>query len=225
MCTKYTAYLRVSTDRQGKSGLGLEAQQAAVEAFVAGRGADARLLQSFTEVESGKHADRPELARAMEHARLTGSTLLIAKLDRLSRDAHFLIGLQKSGVAFTACDMPYADQFTVGIMALVAQKEREMISERTKAALQAAKARGVKLGNPRGAAHLRGLGNPAGAAANKRGAMARAEGLRSTFDAIRADGVVSANGIAERLNEREIATPRGGRWSARTVSDVLMRLA
>ena len=149
MCTKYTAYLRVSTDRQGKSGLGLEAQQAAVEAFVAGRGADARLLQSFTEVESGKHADRPELARAMEHARLTGSTLLIAKLDRLSRDAHFLIGLQKSGVAFTACDMPYADQFTVGIMALVAQKEREMISERTKAALQVAKARDTRLGNPR----------------------------------------------------------------------------
>jgi DNA invertase Pin-like site-specific DNA recombinase len=139
MCTKYTAYLRVSTDRQGKSGLGLEAQQAAVEAFVAGRSADARLLQSFTEVEIGKHADRPELARAMEHARLTGSTLLIAKLDRLSRDAHFLIGLQKSGVAFTACDMPYADQFTVGIMALVAQKEREMISERTKAALAAAR--------------------------------------------------------------------------------------
>jgi DNA invertase Pin-like site-specific DNA recombinase len=116
-------------------------------------------LATYTEVESGKHDDRPELVKAMDHAKLTGSTLLIAKLDRLCRDAHFLLGLQKAGVAFTACDMPHADQFTVGIMALVAQKEREAISQRTKEALAAAKARGVTLGNPNGAAHLRHLGN------------------------------------------------------------------
>ena len=226
MCTKFVAYYRVSTDKQGKSGLGLEAQEAAVVAFIASKGENARLLASFVEIESGKRSDnRPQLKLAMEQARLTGATLLIAKLDRLSRDAHFLLGLQKAGVKFVAVDMPEANELVVGLMALIAQAERQMISARTKAALAAAKARGVKLGNPRGAAHLRGLGNPAGVAALKRGAMTRAEGLRATIEAIRAEGVVSANGIAGRLNEREIATPRGGRWSARTVSDVLARLA
>jgi DNA invertase Pin-like site-specific DNA recombinase len=226
MCTKFVAYYRVSTDKQGKSGLGLEAQEAAVVTFIASKGEDARLLASFCEIESGKRSDnRPQLKLAMERARLTGATLLIAKLDRLSRDAHFLLGLQKAGVKFVAVDMPEANELVVGLMALIAQAERQMISARTKAALAAAKARGVKLGNPRGAAHLRGLGNPAGVAALKRGAMTRAEGLRATIEAIRAEGVVSANGIAGRLNEREIATPRGGRWSARTVSDVLARLA
>ena len=226
MCTKFVAYYRVSTDKQGKSGLGLEAQEAAVVAFIASKGENARLLASFVEIESGKCSDnRPQLKLAMEQARLTGATLLIAKLDRLSRDAHFLLGLQKAGVKFVAVDMPEANELVVGLMALIAQAERQMISARTKAALAAAKARGVKLGNPRGAAHLRGLGNPAGVAALKRGAMTRAEGLRATIEAIRAEGVVSANGIAGRLNEREIATPRGGRWSARTVSDVLARLA
>jgi DNA invertase Pin-like site-specific DNA recombinase len=226
MCTKFVAYYRVSTDKQGKSGLGLEAQEAAVVAFIASKDEDARLLASFVEIESGKRSDnRPQLKLAMEQARLTGATLLIAKLDRLSRDAHFLLGLQKAGVKFVAVDMPEANELVVGLMALIAQAERQMISARTKAALAAAKARGVKLGNPRGAAHLRGLGNPAGVAALKRGAMVRAEGLRATIEAIRAEGVISANGIAGRLNEREIATPRGGRWSARTVSDVLARLA
>jgi DNA invertase Pin-like site-specific DNA recombinase len=136
MCTSFVGYVRVSTDRQGKSGLGLEAQQAAVDQFVAGRGVDARLLKTFTEVESGKRRDnRPELEAAMHHAKITGSKLLIAKLDRLSRDAHFLLGLQKAGVPFVACDMPDANNLTVGIMALVAQQEREAISQRTKAGL------------------------------------------------------------------------------------------
>jgi DNA invertase Pin-like site-specific DNA recombinase len=194
-------------------------------AFVASKGEDARLLASFVEIESGKRSDnRPQLALAMEQARLTGATLLIAKLDRLSRDAHFLLGLQKAGVKFVAADMPEANELVVGLMALIAQAERQMISARTKAALAAAKARGVKLGNPRGAAHLRGLGSSAGVAALKSGAKERAEGLRATIEAIKAEGVTSANGLAARLNEREIATPRGGRWSARTVSDVLARL-
>jgi DNA invertase Pin-like site-specific DNA recombinase len=189
------------------------------------QGRGRRLLASFVEIESGKRSDnRPQLALAMEHARLTGGTLLIAKLDRLSRDAHFLLGLQKAGVKFVAVDMPEANELVVGLMAIIAQAERQMISARTKAALAAAKARGVKLGNPRGAAHLRGLGSPAGVAAIKRKATERAEGLRATIDAVRAEGVTSANGIAGRLNEREIATPRGGRWSARTVTDVLARL-
>lgn len=224
MCNRYVAYYRVSTAKQGSSGLGLEAQQAAVEAFLAGRGADAKLLASYKEVESGKRDDRPELARAMQHAKLTGAILLIAKLDRLSRDAHFLLGLQKAGIEFTACDMPHADKFTVGIMAMVAQKEREAISQRTKEALAAAKARGVKLGNPNGAAHLKGLGNAAAAAALKKGAQGRAEALKTTFDQMRERGVVSANAMSRELNDADIATPRGGRWTARSVLNILERL-
>ena len=142
MCQNYVGYYRVSTEKQGKSGLGLEAQQTAVEAFIASKGADAKLVATFTEVESGKRSDnRPELTKAMEHARLTGATLLIAKLDRLSRDAHFLLGLQKAGVRFVAADMPEANELVVGIMAVIAQAERKMISTRTKAALAEARKR------------------------------------------------------------------------------------
>ena len=237
MCQNYVAYRRVSTAGQHRSGLGLEAQEAAVEAFIAGKGVDARLLASFTEVESGRRSDnRPELARAMEHARLTGSTLLIAKLDRLSRDAHFLLGLQKEGVAFTACDMPYADQFTVGVLALVAQKEREAISTRTKEALAGARKRVAvtgqrkhpeikRLGCPTGAEHLRGKGFEERA---RQALMAatreRAVGLASTFAALKAEGVMSATGLAKALNERGYATPRGGQWTARSVINVQGRL-
>jgi DNA invertase Pin-like site-specific DNA recombinase len=224
MCRNFVSYLRVSTAKQGASGLGLEAQQAAVAAFIAGKGADAKLMASYIEVESGKRDDRPELARAMEHARLTGATLLIAKLDRLSRDAHFLIGLQKAGAAFVACDMPDANALTVGIMALVAQQEREAISRRTREALAAAKARGVKLGCPNGAKHLRKYGGEAGVKAIKAGADKRAAGLAATIGAIRSEGIASARGIAKALNERGIVTARGGQWSASTVLDVLARL-
>ena len=224
MCN-FVAYFRVSTAAQGRSGLGLEAQQAAVAAFLAAKAADATLLASFTEVESGKRDDRPELAKALEHARLTGATLVIAKLDRLSRDAHFLLGLQKAGVPFTAVDMPHADNFTVGIMALVAQKEREAISTRTRDALKAAKARGVKLGCPTGAAHLRGRGfNLLGAAALKAAADDRAKGLSATIEALKAEGIVSANATAAALNARGYSTPRGGKWTARAVLNVIARL-
>jgi DNA invertase Pin-like site-specific DNA recombinase len=216
----------VSTERQGKSGLGLEAQKASVGAFIAARNGGARLLASYIEVESGKCDDnRPKLMQAMKRARLTNSVLLIAKLDRLSRDAHFLLGLQKAGVRFTACDMPEANEMVVALMAIIAEAERKMISDRTKAALQAAKARGVKLGNPRGAAHLRQFGNAAAAAAVHRRAEERAAGLASTVEAIRAEGITSANGIAAALNAREIATPRGGKWTARAVLNVTARLA
>jgi DNA invertase Pin-like site-specific DNA recombinase len=223
MCRNYVAYYRVSTAKQGKSGLGLEAQEAAALAFIGGKGSDAKLLASFTEVESGKSADRPELAKAMEHARLTGATLLIAKLDRLSRDAHFLLGLQKAGVEFTAADMPHADKFTVGIMAMVAQKEREAISQRTKEALAAAKARGQKLGNPNGAVHLRRFGNGLAVNAIKAKAQDRATGLAATLAELRAEGITSANAIATTLNARNYATPRGGRWTARSVLNVVRR--
>jgi DNA invertase Pin-like site-specific DNA recombinase len=225
MCRNYISYLRVSTESQGRSGLGLEAQQAAVAAFIASKGADAKLLSPpYVEIESGKRDDRPQLAKALEHARLTGATLLIAKLDRLSRDAHFLIVLQKAGVQFVAADMPEANALTVGIMALVAQQEREAISRRTREALAAAKARGVKLGCPNGAAHLRKYGGAAGVEAIKAGADKRAAGLAATFEAIKAEGIESARGIAKALNERGIVTARGGQWSASTVLDVQARL-
>ena len=147
--SRFVAYYRVSTARQGRSGLGLEAQREAVRAFMGG--STRELAEAFTEIESGKHDDdRPQLARALDACRLTGAVLVIAKLDRLSRDAHFLLGLEKAGVEFVAADMPNANRLTVRLMAVIAQEEREMISARTKAALAAAKARGTKLGGNRG---------------------------------------------------------------------------
>jgi DNA invertase Pin-like site-specific DNA recombinase len=145
---RFVAYYRVSTAQQGRSGLGLEAQREAVRVFL--DGSAGALAEAFTEVESGKNDDRPQLARALDTCRLTGAVLVIAKLDRLSRDAHFLLGLEKAGVEFVAADMPNANRLTVRLMAVIAQEEREMISARTKAALAAAKARGKKLGGNRG---------------------------------------------------------------------------
>ncbi len=153
LTTRLVAYERVSTARQGRSGLGLEAQRKAIGDFATSRAAD--VIGRFTEVESGGKDARPELAKALHLAKLTGATLVIAKLDRLSRNAVFLLTLRDSGVRFLAVDMPEANDLTVGIMALVAQQEREAISRRTKEALAAAKARGVKLGNPNWASQPR----------------------------------------------------------------------
>jgi DNA invertase Pin-like site-specific DNA recombinase len=184
---RFVAYERVSTARQGTSGLGLEAQRKAIEDFARSRGAD--LIGRFTEVESGRNPDRPELAKALHLAKVTGATLVIAKLDRLSRNAAFLLTLRDSGARFLAVDMPEANDLTVGIMALVAQAEREAISRRTREALAVAKARGVKLGNPNGAAALRRSGKcgmPLRAAV-KRNAEAHARDL--------APAIFSANGV------------------------------
>jgi DNA invertase Pin-like site-specific DNA recombinase len=176
------------------------------------------------EVESGKKADRKELAKALERCKLTGATLVIAKLDRLSRDAHFLLGLEKSRVSFVCADMPDANNFTVGIMALVAQQEREMISKRTKEALAAAKARGVKLGCPNGAAHLRQYGNELGVKAIKANADALAESLRATVEDIQLNVAVSFAGIAKELNTQKIKTARGGKWHPSSVKRLMERL-
>jgi DNA invertase Pin-like site-specific DNA recombinase len=148
----FVAYYRVSTDRQGQSGLGLDAQRAAVAGFVGAR----ELIAEFTEVESGKRADRPQLAAALELCRRQRAMLVIAKLDRLARNVAFIANLMESGVEFTAVDMPYANRLTLHILAAVAEHEREMISARTKAALAAARARGVRLGRPdRETRHMR----------------------------------------------------------------------
>ena len=221
---RFIAYERVSTARQGVSGLGLEAQRHSIDAFAASRNAE--VLARFTEVESGRNPDRPELAKALHLSKITGATLVIAKLDRLSRNAAFLLTLRDSGVRFLAVDLPEANDLTVGIMALVAQAEREAISRRTKEALAVAKARGVRLGNPNGAAALRraGKGGVALRAAVVANADQHAQDLRAVVEAILADGVTSLRGIAEEMNRRGMRTRRGGQWQVSNVGNLLLRL-
>lgn len=220
---RLVAYERVSTARQGASGLGLEAQRKTIEDFAASRGAE--VLARFTEVESGRRADRPELAKALHLAKVTGATLVIAKLDRLSRNAAFLLALRDSGVHFVAVDMPEANDLTVGIMALVAQAEREAISRRTKEALAVAKARGVKLGNPNGAESLRraGKGGVALREAVKANADQFAKDLEAVVADIRAAGHCSLRAVASELTRRGIQTRRGGEWQVSNVKGLLKR--
>ncbi|RYB01378.1 recombinase family protein [Lichenibacterium ramalinae] len=221
---KFVSYLRVSTKRQGASGLGLEAQRTAVADYL--NGGHWTVLQEVVEVESGKKDDRPKLAEAMALCRVHGATLVIAKLDRLSRDAHFLLGLQKAGVRFVAADMPEANELTIGILAVVAQAERKMISARTKAALAAAKARGVKLGGDRGNLALIGeRAREAGRAALTRMAASRAADLAPIIADLRAGGAMSLRELAAGLNARQVPTARGGSWSPTQVSRLLERVA
>jgi len=220
--TRFISYLRVSTSKQGKSGLGLEAQRESVSQFI--NGSACHLLDEFVEVESGKKDNRPQLTKALHQCKVTGSTLLIAKLDRLSRDAHFLLGLQKAGVKFVAADMPEANEMMVGFMALMAQNEREMISKRTKEALAAAKRRGVKLGNPNGAACLKGLGNNQAIAKVKENSQKRTDDLRPIIDDIRLTGIVSVRGITSELNQRGILTPRNKSWHTTSVARLISKL-
>lgn len=208
----FVAYYRVSTERQGKSGLGLTAQRQAVQGYL--NGGDWRLLAEFTEVESGKNNNRPQLAAAMRECQLTGARLLIAKLDRLSRNAHFLLGLRDAGVKFVACDMPDANDLTIGIMALVAQQEREAISARTKAALAHST---KKLGGWRGGPKVN---SALGTAARATKAAAFLATLHPIVTDLREQGV-SLRGIAEELQRREIKTAAGGKWSAQTVARIL----
>lgn len=216
----HVTYFRVSTARQGRSGLGLEAQRAAVDAYL--NGGNWKVVASFKEVESGKRNDRPQLEKALQACRLYGAKLVIAKLDRLSRDAHFLLGLEKAGVDFVAADMPTANRLTVGIMAMVADEERRMISARTKAALAAAKARGVRLGGDRGATVSKAARARA-AALRAQQADARAADLGPVLKELQAGGARSLRALADGLNEHGIPTARGGRWTATQVARVLAR--
>lgn len=220
---RLVAYERVSTARQGASGLGLEAQRKVIADFAVSRGAE--VLARFTEVESGRKADRPELAKALHLAKVTGAKLVIAKLDRLSRNAAFLLALRDSGVRFVAVDMPEANDLTLGIMALVAQAEREAISRRTTEALAVAKARGVKLGNPNGAESLRraGKGGAALRATVSANAAAFAADLVPVLGDILAEGHISLRAIAAELTARGIVTRRGGAWNVGNVRQLLQR--
>jgi DNA invertase Pin-like site-specific DNA recombinase len=218
---KFISYLRVSTDKQGHSGLGIEAQRTAVTDYL--NGGRWQLLREYVEIESGKRSDRPQLLAALAHAKATGATVVIAKLDRLARNVAFISNLMESGVEFVAADMPMANRLTVHVLAAVAEHEREMISQRTTAALAAAKARGTKLGNPNGARALRGRGNAAAVAAVKSSADAHTAQVLPVIESLRAEGLVSLYGIAAELNERGILTARGGKWYPTTVRNLLSR--
>jgi DNA invertase Pin-like site-specific DNA recombinase len=210
---RFVAYYRVSTARQGRSGLGLEAQRAAVLDFING---NAEVVAEFTEIECGKRNERPELEKAIAACKKQKAKLVIAKLDRLSRNLAFIATLMESGVEFVAVDMPDANKLTIHILAAVAQHEREMISERTKAALKAAKRRGVKLGNPQLAKAAK-----RGVAVLKANARRFAANVLPIIEEIERTGVTSHNAIAAKLNERNVRTARGGKWTHVQVGAVL----
>jgi DNA invertase Pin-like site-specific DNA recombinase len=215
-------YYRVSTQRQGRSGLGLEAQRAAVAQFAAAQGID--VITEHIEVETGKGADalerRPELAAALAEARKAKCPIIAAKLDRISRDVHFISGLMVHKVSFIVAELGVnADPFTLHLYAALAEKERALISARTKAALAAKKAAGAKLGNPRNPAEAAAKGHQAIRAAADQFAANALPIVRQIQDA----GKTTLADIAEALNARGIRTARGGQWYSSTVSNLLRR--
>ncbi len=217
MLKRYVAYFRCSTRKQGQSGLGLEAQREAVKRFI---GEDA-LIAEFEEVESGTRADRPALDAALRECRLRGATLVIAKLDRLSRSVSFISRLMEEGADFVAVDMPSANRFTLHIMAAMAEQEREMISHRTKAALAAARERGVVLGGRRGDFKIEDrseAGRVRSLEIRRASARGRAIEYLSIVEDIRRQGATSLRAIAREMNARSIAAPRGGEWSPAQVA-------
>ena len=226
---KFVSYLRVSTDKQGRSGLGLEAQRQAVASYL--NGGRWTLAKEFVETESGKRADRPKLKAALAHAKATGATLVFAKLDRLTRNVDLLRSLVASDVNLVFCDLPSVPtgamgRFLLTQMASVAELEAGLVSERTKAALAAAKARGVKLGNPNGARALRGkqTGNREAVATIKAAAHARAADLEAMLRECRQQGM-GLREIAGAFNERGIVTPRGGRWHPTSIARLFDRVS
>jgi len=222
---RFVSYLRVSTDRQGKSGLGLDAQRQSVAAYL--NGGEWQLVAEVVEIETGRNNDRPQLAKALERCRLTGATLVVAKIDRLARNARFLLsvveGSGDGGVVF--CDLPNlpagpVGKFMLTQMAAVAELEAGLISQRTKAALGAAKARGQTLGGWRGGPKVDGR---LGAASNHKNARAFAETLAPMVADMQTRGL-SLRGMAAELATQGVQTPRGGQWSAAAVRAVLLRL-
>lgn len=215
----YVAYYRVSTQKQGQSGLGLEAQKSSVLSYL--NGGSWELLQEFTEVETGKGADalekRPQLRAAVEACKKQKATLIIAKLDRLARNVHFISGLLETGIDFVCADMPQANKVMLQMYSVMAEWERDQISARTKAALAAAKARGVVLGAA-GPANLK-----PNIEQRQQEATAFAERLRGVVEGMKARGV-SVRGIADELNALGIKAARGGQWNATQVQRLLAKL-
>lgn len=209
---QWVGYYRVSTQRQGLSGLGLEAQKHAVALFIAGRGGT--LVEEFTETESGRKNNRPQLKEALELCRKKKASLVIAKLDRLARNVHFISGLMESGVEFLAVDQPTKDRFMLHIQAAFAEEEARRISERTKAALQAAKRRGVDIGAT-GRARAKKL---------KKEAEAKAQDYTSLIRALQGMDIIKVREIRDVLNEVGIASPGGGKWHLPNTHRLLKRL-
>ena len=213
----YVIYKRVSTRRQGASGLGLEAQQTAVETFLKGK--DSEVVGEFVEIESGRKKDRPELIKALALCKTENATLIVARTDRLSRNVHFLSGLLEQKIEFIACDNPSANNFTVHVMAAVAEQEALLISKRTKAALAAAKKRGVKLGS---------YGKLL-AQENKVNADNFADSMISSIKTAAADSLkkhnkVTLQSVSSFLNKRKVKTARGGKWYPTSVKNLLDRI-
>ena len=221
---KFISYLRVSTEKQGASGLGLEAQRKAIENYL--NGGRWKLIKEFMEVESGKRADnRPMLRKALETCKRTGAKLLIAKLDRLSRNVAFIANLLESGVEFVACDFPTANRLTIHVVSAMAEYEREMISKRTREALKAAKERGVRLGSPKGLTRA-AMKNGRALSLKVRQEKAHdyAKRVYPLIEALKAEGL-SLNEIARKLTTEGELTPRGlSTWTPTTVRNVLLRL-
>lgn len=221
--TKYISYLRCSTTRQSESGLGLEAQRKQVADFIVSCGGS--LEAEFIEVESGKNNNRVELAKAIRQSQLTGGKLIIAKLDRLSRSLHYITSLAESKINFVVCDLPGCDQFTINLYGALAQRERELISQRTINSLQALKDRGVILGNPKNLNEdSAAKGRVLGSIARKNRADVFAGKVAPIITEYKGQGL-SLNQIAKRLNESGVLTARGkaGSWTPTAVKNVLMR--
>ena len=214
---RYIAYYRVSTAAQGRSGLGLEGQQAAVASYLATQRHE--LVGSFTEIESGRNSDRPQLTAALAQARRQKATVVIAKLDRLARSVAFISAIMESGVEFIAADMPAANRLTIQIMAVIAENEARMISERTKAALAAAKARGVVLGNRASLI----AAQPLAREVIFKQADRHADNVMPTLKQIVKSGVRSVHVVAEQLNQRGVRTARGGQWHGTTILNLIRR--
>lgn len=213
------SYLRVSTNKQERSGLGIEAQRAAVDVYAAG----GRLIAEFVEQGSGADRDRPQLAKALALCRMHRAELVVARLDRLTRDVEYGARLLKGDVRIRALDYPEAENLMLHIVLAMAQKERELISQRTKAALQAARARGTKLGGDRGY-RITAEATAKGTAALRDMADRHAAQVRDTIAELQASGVTGVRAIARALNDRDIPTARGCQWQPVTVSRLLARL-
>lgn len=214
---RFVAYLRVSTDKQGDHGHGINAQRQAIQNYLVANNGE--LLDEYVEVESGKKNDRPELKKAINRCKTSRSTLIIAKLDRLSRNMAFIANLMDSGIDFIACDNPFANKLTIHILAAIAEHEREMISKRTKEALAAAKAKGILLGGYRGTTLTDEIRQDALSARWSKSKDYSA----NVFPVIREqlEAGYSLNATARILNQQRIVTVRGGKWTAKSVSRVV----